>query len=177
MDRQEHKTIAQTSLRTHWSRYMQEAASGKCLLRVKDQADQPFLVLCQKDDAPQINVTIKAVEAREKLSDIFAQVKAGVTFRVVNKKGKEVYLRPFRRYRYPLAEPVKKFWEEKVSSELRSADRTEDLVHLIKSNNESMEAKVEKITKLVRHVIRESHGLKTYTPEQLARDADGCDEI
>lgn len=169
------KNISQTTLRTHWSQYMREAASGTTI-RVRDQAEKPFAVLCQKNDAPRISVTIKSGEARDKLSDVFSQIKAGVTFRVVNKRGSEVYARPFRGYEYPLAEAVKRYWEDRVSSKLQE-DSNEELQELLKSSAQSMDEKVEKLIKLVRHTIRESHGLKTYTPEQLARDEETGEEI
>lgn len=170
------KTISQTTLRTHWSRYMREAANGT-VIRVRDQAEKPFAVLCQEGDAPEISATIKAGEARDKLSDVFAQVKAGLTFHVVNKRGSEVYMRPFRGYEYPLSEAVRKYWEDRISSELKANSDTQEIEDLLKSSAQSMDEKVDKMIKLVRHSIRESHGLKTYTREQLARDEETDDEI
>lgn len=170
------KTISQTTLRTHWSKYMREAADGT-IIRVRDQAESPFAVLCQQGDAPKISATIKAGEAREKLSDVFAQIKTGVTFRVVNKHGSEVYMRPFRGYEYPLAEAVRKYWEDEIPSKLQSSVGVQEIENILKSNAQSMDQKVEKLIKLVRHSIRESHGLKTYTREQLARDEETDDVI
>ena len=178
MTKPANKTIAQTTFRTHYSRYMSEASKGKSIIRIRDQAEQAFLVLCQKDDAPC--ATLKAVEAREKLSDVFAQVKAGVTFRVVNKRNEEVFMRPFRGYEYPLVEPVRNFWENKIAAQLHTAETAEkiaDLEKVMRASNESLAENVEKIAKLVRHVVRQSHGLKTYTTEQLERDAEGDDAI
>lgn len=86
-------------------------------------------------------------------------------------------MRPFRGYEYPLAEAVKKYWEDRVSSKLQEKCNTRELEELLKSSAQSMDEKVEKLIKLVRHTIRESHGLKTYTPEQLARDEEAGDEI
>ena len=172
----EQKTISQTTLRTHWSRYMREAANGT-VIRVRDQSDKCFTVLCQADDAPKVSVTVKAGETREKLSDVFAQIKSGVTFRVVTKRGSEVYMRPFRRYKYPLAETVKKYWEERISSELKSSSDTEEIEALLRTSAGNMDEKLDKLVKLVRHSIRASHGHETYTQEQLTRDEEMDDII
>jgi antitoxin (DNA-binding transcriptional repressor) of toxin-antitoxin stability system len=175
------KTIAQSTFKTHWSRYMREVASGEAIVRVKDQTDSSFLVACQRDDAPDVWVAIAATEAKERLSDIFAQVKSGVVFRVENKRGGVVYLRPFRGYDYPLAKAVRKYWEDRLASELTQPETKQTvettLEELIKSGQSSLEGQVEKLTKLVRHVIREGHGLQTYTADQIKRDAEGDDLI
>ena len=120
---------------------------------------------------------MKAGETREKLSDVFAQIKSGVTFRVVTKRGSEVYMRPFRRYKYPLAETVKKYWEERISSELQSSSDTEEIEALLRTSAGNMDEKLDKLVKLVRHSIRASHGHETYTQEQLTRDEEMDDII
>ncbi|MFC3530521.1 hypothetical protein ACFOMH_20355 [Paracoccus mangrovi] len=154
------KTIAQTTLRTHWSRYLNEVVAGKSKIGVKDQSDNIFLIICKNTDHDEISTLIKSGEARDKLSDVFSQVKSGVTFRVINKHRKEVVFKRSPEYDYPLTEPVRKFWEEKIYSEIRSPDRIENIESLIKSNNENIDEKVDKIFRLVRHAVRASHGLR-----------------
>lgn len=109
------KTIAQTTLRTHWSRYLNEVVAGKSKIGVKDQSDNIFLIICKNTDHDEISTLIKSGEARDKLSDVFSQVKSGVTFRVINKHRKEVVFKRSPEYDYPLTEPVRKFWEEKYT--------------------------------------------------------------
>lgn len=169
-------TIAQSTLKTHWSRYLAQVHKGDCVVRVKDQSGERFMVICSEDDAPSLCVSIKSSEARRLLSEVCWQVKTGVSFRIENSKGSRLILRPFRNYENALGEKVRSYWADRISedflSDLKQSidERHISLLKMVQQDQQAREEQVEKIRKLVWHAARAAHGMVTPTSAQLDRD-------
>lgn len=159
------KTVAQTTFKTHLASYLRAVHGGEAVVRVKDQAGSPFMVVCLEDDAPDVFVSISVTEAKGSLSDVFSLVKSGVAFRVENKRGGVVFFRPFRNYRYPLAKAVRTFWTLTLEAELKSRQDGGALGDIQEG--------LDRLFRILRHDIRVRHGYPVYTEEQMQRDLQG----
>lgn len=169
-------TIAQSTLKTHWSSYLAKVYRGDCVVRIKDQSGERFMVICSEDDAPSHCVEIKSSEARRLLSEVCWQVKTGVSFKIENSKGSKLVLRPFRKYENALGEKIRSYWADRIADNFLSDfkqsndEKHASLLTLVKQDQRDREEQIEKIRKLVWHAARAAHGMVTPTSAQLDRD-------
>lgn len=85
--------VSQTTLKAHWSKYMQDAAKG-AEFRIKGHDEKHFAVLCGKVDSSHGCVAVKEQDAKKHLSDVCKWVKEGHSFRLVSQCGTAVYMKP-----------------------------------------------------------------------------------
>ena len=169
-------TIAQSTLKTHWSRYLGQVYNGDCVVRVKDGSGDRFMVICSEDDAPSNFIQIKSSEARRLLSEVCWQVKTGVTFKIKNSQGSVLTLRPFRNYKNALGDKVCSYWADRISEDFMAEWRASldaqqaSLRLMVQQGQQVHEDQIERIRKLVWHVARAAHGMEIPNTAQLDRD-------